>query len=83
MSGHSRIWKSGSRMDLTVITEQEVAQRRYWIEEISRLSGDFGIDSVRVEQEIAQETQNNSITKIDNKIKTVKSVADNGILGLE
>jgi len=45
-------------MDLTVITEEEIASRRYWIEKIISLNGDFGIDSDRVEQEISQEIEN-------------------------
>ena len=44
-------------MDLAVITEQDVARRRYWIEAIGRLSGAFGVDSERVEQEIAHEIE--------------------------
>lgn len=44
-------------MPFTVVTDDNRAKRTYWIERISRLSGDFGIDSSRVEQEIAQEIQ--------------------------
>ncbi len=51
-------------MDLTVITEQEIASRRYWIDKISRLSGNFGVDSDRVEQEIAQEIETNGIASL-------------------
>lgn len=36
-----------------VVTETEVANRNYWIGEISRLNGNFGVDSSRVEQEIS------------------------------
>ena len=42
-------------MDIIVITKQQIAGRRFWIDEIGRLSGDFGVDSERVEQEITQE----------------------------
>lgn len=42
-------------MDPTVVTDREIAKRRYWIEKISRLTGGFGVDSERVEQEIALE----------------------------
>lgn len=44
-------------MDPTVVTDQEIAKRRYWIAEISRLTGGFGVDSERVEQEIALEIE--------------------------
>lgn len=42
-------------MSLVVITERDAARRSYWIDEISRLSGDFGIDAERVERAISQE----------------------------
>lgn len=51
-------------MDLTVITEQEIANRKYWTEEISRLSGTFGTDSDRVEQKIAQEIETQGIASL-------------------
>lgn len=37
-------------MDLTVVTGQNATSRSYWIAEISRLSGDFGVGVDRVEQ---------------------------------
>ncbi len=51
-------------MQLTVLTEQTVEKRRYWIEEISRLSGDFGIDADRVEQELASEIRQDGISSL-------------------
>jgi len=51
-------------MDFNVITKQDIARRRYWIDEISRLSGDFGVDSDRVEQEIAQEIETEGIASL-------------------
>lgn len=42
-------------MEQALITEQQILRRRYWIDEISRLTGDFGVDANRVEQEIAKE----------------------------
>lgn len=38
-----------------VITEEQVEKRRYWIAEISRLSGNFGVDAAKVEDEINRE----------------------------
>lgn len=40
-----------------VIAKEQVENRKYWIDEISRLSGDFGVDAARIEQELAQEIQ--------------------------
>jgi type II restriction enzyme len=51
-------------MDTTVITQEDIAKRAYWIEEIIRLSGNFGVDSERVEQEIAQEIQANGMVPL-------------------
>ncbi len=51
-------------MNLTIITEQDIARRRYWIDEISRLSGNFGVDSDRVEQEISQEIETDGIAAL-------------------
>jgi site-specific DNA-methyltransferase (adenine-specific) len=42
-------------MTTEVISKDQIDNRRYWIDEISKLSGDFGADSEKVEQEISQE----------------------------
>ncbi len=47
-----------------VITEQDIARRKYWIDEISRLSGNFGVDAERVEKEISQEIERDGITAL-------------------
>jgi type II restriction enzyme len=39
----------------SVITKEAIDRRKYWIEEIRKLSGDFGEDSDRVETELAAE----------------------------
>ena len=51
-------------MDLTVVTTQNTNRRSHWIEEISRLSGDFGIDSDRVEREISEEIKRDGIASL-------------------
>jgi HindIII restriction endonuclease len=40
-----------------IITEQAIRRRTYWIEEIQKLSGNFGSDSERLEQELGKEIQ--------------------------
>ena len=37
-----------------LITPDQIEKRNYWIEEISLLSGDFGVDAERVESEMKQ-----------------------------
>lgn len=42
-------------MSLTVVTELDVARRRSWIERISQVTGDFAMDSNRIQREMTQE----------------------------
>ena len=51
-------------MNLTVITAQDTSRRSNWIDQISRLSGDFGVDSDRVEREIAEEVSEDGIAPL-------------------
>ena len=51
-------------MDLTVVTTRNTSGRSYWVEEINRLSGDFGIDSDRVEREISEEIERDGIASL-------------------
>lgn len=51
-------------MRFTVVTQEDRQSRTYWIDEISRLSGDFGIDCDRVEAEISQEIQRQGLSPL-------------------
>ena len=51
-------------MDLTIITAHDIERRSYWVDRISRLSGDFGVDSERVEREIAEEISEGGIVTL-------------------
>ena len=51
-------------MDLEVITKQDIEGRSYWIEEISRLSGSFGVSSDRLERKVSDEIQQRGITAL-------------------
>ena len=42
-------------MDIKIITKYQIEKRKYWIDEIRKLSGNFGDDSDRVEQEVVSE----------------------------
>ena len=48
-------------MKIEIIAEKQVEGRKYWIDEISRLSGDFGVDAEKVEEEISEEIKENGI----------------------
>ena len=49
---------------MSVLSKAEAEHRAYWVEEISRLSGDFGTDSDRVEQEISKEIQKQGVSPL-------------------
>lgn len=51
-------------MNPTVVTSQNIDGRKYWIEEISRLSGSFGADSDRVERRISEEIKRDGIAPL-------------------
>ena len=63
-------------MSLTVLTEGDIESRQYWIGEISRLSGAFGIDSERVEQEIAQEIERKGIASLLGHIRLCGAIPE-------
>lgn len=44
-------------METDYISKEQIENRKYWISEISRLSGDFSGDSDRVEQHLTHEVQ--------------------------
>lgn len=47
-----------------IITKYQLYKRNYWIDEISRLSGNFGVDAEKVEQEISEEIQCDGIDSL-------------------
>ena len=63
-------------MNLAVMTEQDIARRRYWIDEISQLSGNFGVDAERVEEEIAQEIKRDGIVALLSHLRTCGAIPE-------
>ena len=51
-------------MNLTVITAQDTDRRSYWVDKISQLSGDFGVDSERVERDIAEDINRDGLAPL-------------------
>ncbi|WP_417915451.1 HindIII family type II restriction endonuclease [Candidatus Electronema sp. JM] len=47
-----------------MLAEQDVTRRSCWVKKISSLSGDFGVDAGRVEQELAAEIQQNGLSSL-------------------
>ncbi len=68
LRGRSSTVSSKRRDDSTVtakvLTKGESEHRAYWVDEISRLSGNFGVDSDRVEQEISKEIRERGISPL-------------------
>ncbi len=63
-------------MSLTIVTERDISRRQYWINEISRLSGVFGIDSERVELEIAQEIEKMGVASLLGHIRLCGAIPE-------
>ena len=71
-------------MRIEIITQEQIDSRHYWIDEISRLSGDFGVNAEKVDTDISQEIKNKGIgALLGHLIRTTESVIDNGLLDLE
>ncbi len=51
-------------MKIEIITENQIKSRKYWVDEISQLSGNFGVDAEKVEEEISQEIKENGIDSL-------------------
>lgn len=51
-------------MNKKIMKKEEVKQRAYWVEEISRLSGNFGVDAERVEKEISSEIKKKGVSSL-------------------
>lgn len=47
-----------------IITKYQLDKRNYWIDEISRLNGNFGVDAEKVEQEISEEIRCDGIDSL-------------------
>lgn len=63
-------------MRLTIVSDQDVVKRTYWIDKISRLSGDFGVDSDRVEREIAQEIHTGGIAPLLGHLRLCSAIPE-------
>ncbi len=51
-------------MKIEIISAEQVQSRRYWIDEISRLSGNFGVDAEKVEEGLGQEIKTDGIDSL-------------------
>lgn len=49
---------------LEVITKNAIVRRVYWVEEVRKLSGNFGVDSERLERELGEEIKTDGSTAL-------------------
>ncbi len=63
-------------MNIEVITQKQISARSYWIDEISRLSGNFGVDAEKVEDEINKEIKDNGIDALLGHLRLCGAIPD-------
>ena len=49
---------------MEIITNEQVENRKYWVDNLSHLSGNFSIDAKRIEQELRQEVRDYGIVSL-------------------
>ena len=47
-----------------IITQEQIERRLYWIDEISRLSGNFGVDAEKIEKELGKEVDEQGLAAL-------------------
>lgn len=51
-------------MKIEITSKEQIEKREYWLNEISRLSGDFGVDAEKVEDEVSQEIAKDGLNSL-------------------
>lgn len=51
-------------MIFEIITKDQIEKRKYWVDEISRLSGDFGLDAEKIEEKMCAEIKKEGIATL-------------------
>lgn len=64
-------------MKIEVVTKDQIKSRSYWIEEISRLSGNFGVDAEKVEEEINSEIKKKGIEPLLGHLRLCGAIPEN------
>ncbi len=64
-------------MNVEVITQEQIDSRSYWIDEISRISGDFGVNAEKVEVEINKEIQDKGIDALLGHLRLCGAIPEN------
>ena len=64
-------------MAYKLITQDQIEQRKHWIEKINTLSGDFGVDADRVETEIQSEINNLGLSSLLGHLRLCGAIPEN------
>jgi len=59
-----------------VISDAAVARRAYWIDEIAKISGRFGDDTSRLQQELTSEIKRDGVTAITDHLRLCGSIPE-------
>lgn len=63
-------------MELKIVTPAQIDKRLYWIDEISRLSGNFGDDAEKVEEEISKEITHEGVDTLIGHLRFCGSIPE-------
>lgn len=63
-------------MKLDIVTKQQVKSRSYWVEEIAKLSGDFGADSAKAEKAVDDELAADGVESLVGHLRLCGSIPE-------
>ena len=63
-------------MNLEIVSEYQVEKREYWVNEIAQLSGNFGADSAKVEEEVKNEIAADGVESLIGHLRLCGSIPE-------
>jgi type II restriction enzyme len=60
-----------------IILDSAIKKRKFWIEKIRKLSGDFGSDTEKLEKELAAEIKQNGISILIDHLRLCGNIPEN------
>lgn len=61
---------------ITIISKEAIEKRKYWVEEIRKLSGNFGSDSDKLEKELESEINKSGISSLINHLRLCGNIPE-------
>jgi type II restriction enzyme len=59
-----------------IISDKAIKKRQYWIEEIRKLSGNFGANADRLEQKLEEEIKKSGVTALIDRLRLCGSIPE-------